>query len=76
MMIPAAVAVPLTAPALTLGAGFGSLTLLGLAAVTVVFGVLIARLAADCPTDGAPRDTFTPDASPRRRPLALLREAA
>lgn len=74
MTIPAAVAVPLTAPALTLGPAFGILTLLGLAAVTLAFGVLIVRLAGGSPAGGAPRDTSTPDA--RGRSGALLREAA
>jgi hypothetical protein len=76
MTIPAAFAVSLTAPTLTVGSGFGVLALLGLTAVALVFGVVIARLASDCPTTGTPGDTFTPDASPRRRGLALLREAA
>jgi hypothetical protein len=76
MTIPAAFAVSLTAPTFTVGSGFDVLGLLGLTAVALVFGVLIARLAADCPTTRTPSDTFTPDASSRRRGLALLREAA
>lgn len=76
MTIPAALAVSLTAPTLTVGSGFGVLALLGLTAVALVFGVLIARLAADCPAARTPGDTFTPDASARRRGLALVREAA
>lgn len=76
MTIPAAFAVPLTVPTLTVGSGFGLLTMLGLAAVALVFGVVIARLANDCPTTATPGDTFTPDAGARRRGMALLREAA
>jgi hypothetical protein len=76
MMIPAAVAVPLSTSSLMLGPGIGILGLLGLVSVALGFGVLIARLVTDCPPDGAPRDSYSPDASPRRRNLALLREAA
>ncbi len=76
MTIPAAFAVSLTAPTFTVGSGFDVLALFGLSAVALVFGVLIARLAGDCPTARTPGDTFTPDASSRRRGIALLREAA
>jgi hypothetical protein len=75
MTIPAAFAAPLTVPAMTIGSGLGMLTLFGLAAVALVFGVVIARLANDCPTTRPPRDTFTPGASARRRTVGLLEAA-
>jgi hypothetical protein len=76
MLIPAAVAVPLSTSGLILGPGLGIVGLIGLLSVALAFGVLIARLATDCPPEPAPRDTFSPDASPRPRNLALLRAAA
>ncbi len=75
MTIPAALAIPLTAP-LGLGAGMGIMGLIGLTVVGAGFGVLIARILADCPTDGAPRDTTAPDPLPSHRSLQALRQAA
>ncbi|HEV7730624.1 MAG TPA: hypothetical protein VGR62_00615 [Candidatus Binatia bacterium] len=75
MTIPAALAIPFTAP-LGLGAGMGVMGFIGLAVVGTGFTVLIARMLADCTTDGTPRDTTAPDPLPNHRSLQSLRQAA